>query len=114
MQARRLTLHGTRRTVMIVLVLLTTLLVSALPAQAAVIVIDPAQPPPTQLSPAESERLKTLQSATFPFLFSDISPDNQAILTSTDIDGTVFRDLRSGAITKPDPSFFDYFPAGSY
>ncbi|MCG8351077.1 MAG: hypothetical protein MI924_25185, partial [Chloroflexales bacterium] len=105
MQARQFVLHGTRRTTLVILVLLMTLLVSALPAQAAVIVIDPAQPPPTQLSPSESERLKTLQSATFPFLFSDVSPDNQAILTFTDIDGTVFRDLRSGAITKPDPSF---------
>ncbi|MCG8350374.1 MAG: prolyl oligopeptidase family serine peptidase, partial [Chloroflexales bacterium] len=55
-----------------------------------------------------------LQSATFPFLFSDVSPDNQAILTFTDIDGTVFRDLRSGAITKPDPSFSDYSPLSDF
>jgi hypothetical protein len=82
------------------LVLLLTLLVSALPAQAAVIVIDPAQPPPPQLSPTESERLTTLQSATFPSLSSDVSPDNQTILTFTEVEGTVFRDLRSGAVTR--------------
>jgi hypothetical protein len=95
---------------MILLILLITLLVSAFPAQAAVIVIDPAQPPPPQLSPAEAERLTTLQSATIPRLFSDVSPDNQAILTFTDVEGVVFRELHSGAVTPVDPTLFNYVP----
>jgi Prolyl oligopeptidase family/WD40-like Beta Propeller Repeat len=61
-------------------ILLAALALSLTPAAAEVVDIDPRKDPVTTLDQAESRRLATLQRTVFPYLASEISPDDTTVL----------------------------------
>lgn len=95
------------------LVLLGTVL-SVATTSAAITVIDPTQPPQQRLAPEELEKLRQLQQpASFPFLLSGVSPDDQAFLSvefgEQDVD-FVFSNINDGSTVAVDDRILDLPP----
>ena len=64
-------------------ILLIAIALSITPAAAEVVDVDPEKDPTTTLDQAESQKLAMLQSAAFPSLASEISPDDTTVLNVT-------------------------------
>ncbi len=82
------------------LLLLLIVLTLAIPVPAEVYRIDPANPivpDHIKLSASELARLQTLQSAVYPYLQSDVSPDNRTVTLYDGIHGLTFLDTRNGS-----------------
>ncbi len=91
--------------------LLLVLVLSASPAWATITVIDPFQPPQQRLPAPEIEKLEQLQQASFPFILSPLSPDDEALLTvefsAVDMQ-FVFLNINDGSKVTVDETLFQY------
>ena len=88
---------------------------------AEIIPVEPDQPPPPILQPAEVERLLTLQNTKELFLLSAVSPDDTSVVFAAAPVGAEegkgaeppvagFLAIRDGSLQEIDPSFFMHFP----
>jgi dipeptidyl aminopeptidase/acylaminoacyl peptidase len=79
-------------------------------AHAKTTLVDPGEAPQVILSPADADKLITLQSARFVGLGTDVSPDDAVVGTVLPGRSQGFLDLRSGAFTPAPAEVGAYFP----
>src|SRR3712207_6369995 len=94
----------------IVVALLLSLVLGASPVSAAITPIDPANPPPPVLGPAELAKLAALRTTMVPQLSSAVSPDDRTVVTFAFPDGEssappqwAFLDVVAGSSRPIDP-----------
>jgi len=84
------------------------LLLAGAAARADVIQIDPRNPPPTALDPAEDAKLRALMNVSFVPLLSDVSPDDGVVLSVAPSVGPALLDVHSRATTAVSPALFGH------
>ncbi len=95
------------------LILLVCLAISATPARAQIMVLDPEEEPEVTLEAAEAQKLAQLQAVTSSTILSDVSPDDGSILVSTsagDEAQWAFVDVNEGLLTPVDRAALDLQP----
>lgn len=92
---------------------LLAMVLSVSSASAAITVIDPTKPPQQRLPAPEIAKLEQLEQASFPFILSRPSPDDQALLTVEFKEPNinfVFLNINTGAKVVVDPKIQQYPP----